>query len=69
MAQQEVARLFRVARSTPDLREKLSGAPDLDRFVQLAQAHGYQFTVEEWQQATGFSVEELKCKISEIPGI
>jgi hypothetical protein len=35
----------------------------------MAQEYGYQFTVEEWQKATGFAVEELKCHVSEIPGI
>ncbi|NJM65788.1 MAG: Nif11-like leader peptide family natural product precursor [Acaryochloris sp. RU_4_1] len=69
MAQQEVARLFRGAQSVPGLREKLAQAQNLDHFVQMAQECGYQFTVEEWQKATGFAVEELKCNVSEIPGI
>jgi predicted ribosomally synthesized peptide with nif11-like leader len=69
MTQQEVARLFRGAQSIPGLRDRLSAARDLDHFVQMAQENGYQFTVEEWQKATGFAVEELKCHVSEIPGI
>jgi predicted ribosomally synthesized peptide with nif11-like leader len=69
MAQQEVARLFRGTQSVPGLRDKLAQARDLDHFVQMAQECGYQFTVEEWQKATGFAVEELKCNVSEIPGI
>ncbi|EDX83246.1 hypothetical protein S7335_426 [Synechococcus sp. PCC 7335] len=32
-------------------------------------ALGYEFTVEEWREATGFSVEELQGELSEIPGI
>jgi predicted ribosomally synthesized peptide with nif11-like leader len=69
MAQQEVARLFRGAQSMPGLRDKLGAARSLEHFVQMAQECGYQFTAEEWQKATGFAVEELKCHVSEIPGI
>jgi predicted ribosomally synthesized peptide with nif11-like leader len=69
MAQQEVARLFRTAQTNPSLRERLNSAPDAESFVQMAQELGFDFTVEEWKQATGFAVEELKCQLSEIPGI
>ena len=30
---------------------------------------GYDFTLEEWMQTTGFQVEEYECELSEIPGI
>ncbi|MFM7449110.1 MAG: Nif11-like leader peptide family natural product precursor [Leptolyngbyaceae cyanobacterium] len=53
----------------PDLRDTLNAAPNLDVLVGIANQHGYEFTVEEWQQATGFAVEELECELSEIPGI
>ncbi|MBN4003343.1 MAG: Nif11-like leader peptide family natural product precursor [Nostoc sp.] len=69
MAQQEVTRLFREAQVNPNLRQRLNTAPDVETFVQMAEQHGYNFTIEEWQKATGFAVEELKCKLSEIPGI
>lgn len=69
MAQQEVARLFRAVQGNSDLRDRLNAAPDLDTLVQLAERHGYNFTVEEWQAVTNFSVEEYKCELSEIPGI
>lgn len=69
MAQQEVARLFRAAQTNLNLRETLNLAPDLKTLVETAQQHGYDFTIDEWQQATGFSVEELECELSEIPGI
>lgn len=69
MAREQVARLYRAARSDSLLKAKLNQAPDLEAFVQLAQAEGYDFTIEEWKQMTNFEVEELKCHLSEIPGI
>ena len=69
MAKEQVARLFRDAHANPALKEELSQAPNIEAFVQMAQEFGYDFTVEEWQDMTRFSVEELKGKVSEIPGI
>jgi predicted ribosomally synthesized peptide with nif11-like leader len=69
MAQQEVIRLFQAAKSNPELRRELNKAPSPESFVEMASLRGYSFTVEEWQNATRFGVEELKCKLSEIPGI
>ncbi|AFZ01393.1 Nif11-like leader peptide family natural product precursor [Calothrix sp. PCC 6303] len=69
MAVQEVTRLFRAAQVNPDLRENLNQAPDEEAFVKMAKEQGYEFTVEEWRKVTGFAVEELKCELSEIPGI
>ncbi|HBL13725.1 MAG TPA: Nif11-like leader peptide family natural product precursor [Cyanobacteria bacterium UBA11162] len=69
MAKEQVARLFRDAQANPSLREELSVAPNIEAFVEMAKERGYDFTVEEWQEMTRFSVEELKGKISEIPGI
>jgi predicted ribosomally synthesized peptide with nif11-like leader len=69
MAQQDVLRLFQAAKTNPELRKELNRAPSPESFVQMAEQRGYHFTVEEWQNATRFGVEELKCKMSEIPGI
>jgi predicted ribosomally synthesized peptide with nif11-like leader len=69
MAQQEVTRLFRAVQANSNLREQLNEAPNLETFVNLAQGQGYSFTIEEWKAVTNFSVEELECKLSEIPGI
>jgi predicted ribosomally synthesized peptide with nif11-like leader len=69
MAEQEVTRLFRAVQENPELRDQLNSAPSLEALVQLAESHGYHFTVAEWQAVTNFSVEELVCKVSEIPGI
>jgi predicted ribosomally synthesized peptide with nif11-like leader len=69
MAREQVARLYRAAQSDSLLKAKLNQAPDLESFVEMAKAEGYDFTIEEWQQMTNFEVEELKCNLSEIPGI
>ncbi len=69
MAKEAVAQLFRAAQLDTALREKLSAAPDVETFVTMAKAHGYEFTVEEWQEVTKFAVEELAGELSEIPGI
>ena len=69
MAKEAVAQLFRAAQIDTVLREKLSTAPDIQTFVDLAKTYGYDFTVEEWQAVTQFSVEELDSELSEIPGI
>jgi predicted ribosomally synthesized peptide with nif11-like leader len=69
MAREQVARLYRAARNDSLLKAKLNQAPDLESFVEMAKAEGYDFTVEEWQQMTNFELEELKCNLSEIPGI
>lgn len=69
MAREQVARLYRAAQSDSLLKAKLNQAPNLESFVEMAKAEGYDFTVSEWQQMTNFEVEELKCKLSEIPGI
>ena len=69
MAREQVVRLFREAQLNPNLRDKFSAAPNVEAFIRLAQEHGYDFSFEEWQESMRFSVEELKCKVSEIPGI
>ncbi|MGG6296343.1 Nif11-like leader peptide family natural product precursor [Leptolyngbya sp. AN02str] len=69
MALDQVVRLFREVQVNPSLKELLNTSPTPEDFVEMAQRHGYQFTLEEWQTSTRFSVEELKCKLSEIPGI
>lgn len=69
MARDQVARLYRAAKTDSLLKAKLNQAPDLESFVEMARAEGYEFTIEEWQQMTNFEVEELKCNLSEIPGI
>lgn len=65
----EVNRLFRDAQQFPNLKKELNQAIDLDHFVQMAQEKGYDFTIEEWTQTTGFQVEEYECELSEIPGL
>jgi predicted ribosomally synthesized peptide with nif11-like leader len=69
MAKEQVAKLFRDAKANPALREELSAAPNVDAFINMAKERGYEFTVEEWQEMTGFSVEEVEGKLSEIPGL
>ncbi|MFP4121180.1 Nif11-like leader peptide family natural product precursor [Coleofasciculus sp.] len=69
MAKEQVAKLFRDAQANPALREELSAAPNVDAFIKMAKERGYEFTVEEWQEMTGFSVEEVEGKLSEIPGL
>lgn len=69
MAKEAVARLFRAAQADTVLRDKLKAAPDIQAFVDMAKTYGYDFTVEEWQEVTQFSVEELKGELSEIPGL
>lgn len=69
MAKEAVIQLFRAVQADPSLREELNAAPNPQKFVELAQAHGFHFTVEEWQDATRFAVEELESKLSEIPGL
>jgi predicted ribosomally synthesized peptide with nif11-like leader len=69
MAREQVARLYRAAQNDSLLKAKLNQAPDLESFVELAKTEGYDFTIEEWQQMTNFQLEELKCNLSEIPGI
>jgi len=69
MAKEAVAQLFRAAQVDNALRERLNAAPDIETFVTLAKDYGYDFTVQEWQEMTQFSVEELKGDLSEIPGI
>ncbi|MTJ08838.1 MULTISPECIES: Nif11-like leader peptide family natural product precursor [unclassified Anabaena] len=69
MAKENVVRLFRKVQIDADLKQKLNSAPNLEKFVQMAQEHGYDFTLEEWQDVTRFQVEELQGNLSEIPGI
>jgi len=69
MAKEDVVRLFRETQANPALRETLNTAPNPEAFVKLAGQYGYSFTLEEWQEITRFSVEELEGELSEIPGI
>ena len=69
MAKEQVAKLFREAQMNPVLRDSLSTAPTPEVFVALANQKGFSFTIKEWQEMTNFSVEELECELSEIPGI
>lgn len=69
MAREEVLRLYRSAQGDPQLRQRLNRAPNPETFVEMAQAQGYSFTVEEWMAMTRFEVEELQGDLSEIPGI
>lgn len=69
MAKEAVVQLFRAVQTNPALKEQLNTAPNPQMFVEMAQAHGFHFTVEEWQEMTRFAVEEFKGELSEIPGI
>ena len=69
MAKEAVAQLFRAAQVDTRLREKLSEAPDIQTFVELAKTYGYDFTMEEGREMTQFSVDELDGELSEIPGL
>ncbi|MEB3288687.1 MAG: Nif11-like leader peptide family natural product precursor [Leptolyngbya sp.] len=69
MSQTHVVRLFRDAQINPDLRNRLNASSTPEEFVAMAKRLGYEFTVKEWQASTRFSVEELECALSEIPGI
>lgn len=69
MAKEQVARLFREAQTNLALRESLNTAPNPQKFVDMANQKGYSFTLAEWQEMMNFSVEELECDLSEIPGI
>ena len=69
MAKESVAQLFRAAQVDSALRQKLSAAPSIEAFVNMAKEYGYDFSIEEWQSMTKFSVEEVKGELSEIPGI
>jgi predicted ribosomally synthesized peptide with nif11-like leader len=69
MAKQQIIQLFRAVQVNPTLREHLNTAPDIETLVDWANHQGYQFTIDEWRETTGFHVEELKCEMSEIPGI
>lgn len=69
MSKDQVVRLFRETQANPSLKERFNASPSPEHFVALAQQQGYDFTLEEWQASTRFSVEELVCELSEIPGI
>lgn len=69
MAQAEVARLYRSIQQNPDLRGKLSKALSQTDFISIAQSQGYEFTEKEYVDSVRFTVEELECEMSEIPGL
>ena len=69
MARDQVVKLYREAQANPTLREKLNTAPNIETFVTMANQQGFLFTMDEWREMTKFSVEELECSLSEIPGI
>lgn len=69
MAKEAVAQLFRAAQADVALRENLASSPDIPTFVARAKDYGFEFTVQEWQEMTQFSVEEFEGELSEIPGI
>jgi predicted ribosomally synthesized peptide with nif11-like leader len=69
MAKETVAQLFRAAQANRILREQLNTALTIEQFIEMAKNYGYEFTLEEWQTMTRFSVEELQGELSEIPGL
>jgi predicted ribosomally synthesized peptide with nif11-like leader len=68
MAKTEVKRLFQAAQQDQSLRDRLNTAVNPEAFVAMAQELGYDFSVQEWEEVTRFSVEELESHVSEIPG-
>jgi predicted ribosomally synthesized peptide with nif11-like leader len=69
MAQEAVAQLFRAAQTNLTLRDTLNTAISVEQFVAMAKNYGYNFTIDEWQNMTRFSVEEVEGDLSEIPGL
>jgi len=69
MAKEQVVRLYREVQTNPGLRESLNTAPNPQSFVSMANQRGYNFTLDEWKEMMNFSVEELECDLSEIPGL
>ncbi len=66
---EQVVKLYREVKVNPSLRDTLNSAPNTESFVELANQKGFTFTLEEWQEMTNVSVEELKGDLSEIPGL
>lgn len=64
MAKEAVTQLFRAAQVNPVIRTQLNRAPTIEQFVELAKGYGYEFTIEEWQTMTRFSVEELESEFA-----
>ena len=69
MAREQVVKLYREAQMNPNLRDTLNTAPSPESSVAMANQKGFSFTIKEWREMTKFSVEELECDLSEIPGI
>lgn len=69
MAVQDVVRLFRDVRKNAALKEKYNAAEGLEQLVEMAQADGYEITLEDWLEATQFQVEEMESSLSDIPGL
>ena len=69
MAIEQAVKLYREAQANPILRDTLNTAPNPESFVAMANQKGFSFTFQEWLQMRNFSVEELECELSEIPGI
>jgi predicted ribosomally synthesized peptide with nif11-like leader len=69
MSKDQVVRLFRDSKANSSLKSELNEASSVEHFVSLARQFGYEFTLEEWKDSMRFSVEELECQLSEIPGI
>ncbi|MEM1241057.1 MAG: Nif11-like leader peptide family natural product precursor [Cyanobacteria bacterium P01_H01_bin.26] len=69
MAREQVVKLYREAQINSNLRDTLNTAPSPESFVAMANQKGFSFTIKEWREMTNFSVEELECELSEIPGI
>ena len=69
MAREQVVKLYREAQTNSNLRNTLNTASSPESFVAMANQKGFSFTINEWREMTNFSVEELECELSEIPGI
>jgi predicted ribosomally synthesized peptide with nif11-like leader len=68
MAQENAARFFKAVQQEQATLEKQKALSDPERFIQLAEACGYHFTVEDLPtQVSQLSVEEIAAIFN--PGI
>lgn len=68
MVQEHAARFFKAIQHDEALKHKLKVTTDPESFIKIAEERGYQFTVEELDQAIAkLSPEELAAVIN--PGI
>lgn len=68
MAQENAARFFKAVQQDEALKAKLKATNDPQTFLQIAEQHGYHFTVEELDTEIGkLSPEQLAAVVN--PGV